>query len=540
MRTPHRVKFAGRGIVGHRAPKSKLVSKRLPLVLWLLSVPLIFSLILGGRVERAQEARVLETAREMFGQGWQNWLIPHCNAQVRLRKPPLAYWVAAGSFKIFGVDDWAGRIPFAFASWLTLGATYAACRPIIRRRGALLASAGLTGTYFFVRFGRYAETDVLAALFVTAAIAAIIHGALARRTSRRMINFLVAGVCIGLAVMSKGPPAVFPVVFLIGLAAVLRRWRILSEFLLSGSFLAAAAIALPWWIYISQLPEFKTVGNEIKKVTLGLDHPGPPWFYFLVSLVAIAPWSGFVVLGVIEAVRRFRQDLRARIILAWIGCIIIPLSLVGKKQDHYMLPLLPPLMAAGGWAIDRGLRDRGRMRRAIDIILFATTIVCLVGAAAPFIIARSIRGSIGPADYRLAFVIVFCAGLQLAVFRRRRAFNDILNMMILTAILMVAIDGFWRPMLEPISYPEVAARIQKEFGDRELALFEDENLPICFYWAKTLPFYATREELLEALARRPNLVVIREQQRADELPPPGKETARIHMRKRDIVIYEQK
>src|SRR5678815_1710535 len=92
-------------MVGHETAQSKSVSKRLPLLLWLLSGPLVPALIFGGPIERAQEARVLETAREMVGAGWKNWLVPHRNGQVRLRKPPLAYWAAAASFQIFGVHD---------------------------------------------------------------------------------------------------------------------------------------------------------------------------------------------------------------------------------------------------------------------------------------------------------------------------------------------------------------------------------------------------------------------------------------------------
>ena len=108
------------------------------------------------------------------------------------------------------------------------------------------------------------------------------------------------------------------------------------------------------------------------------------------------------------------------------------------------------------------------------------------------------------------------------------------------AILMIVAIGYWRPALEPIDYPTIARAIQLEYGDRDIALYEDENLPICFYTARTLPFYATRDELLEALSRNPKLLIIWEQQRITEMPPPGKEISRIHMRKRDIVIYEQK
>jgi 4-amino-4-deoxy-L-arabinose transferase-like glycosyltransferase len=518
------------------------VSKRLPLILWLLGAPAILALIFGGPIERNQEARVLETAREMIGAGWKNWLIPHCNGQVRLRKPPLAYWAAADSFEVLHVHDWAGRIPFALASWLTLWATYAAARPIIGRRGALLASAGLAGTYFFVRFGRYAETDILAAFFITAAIAAIVNGALARRSSKKLVLHFAAGISIGLAVMSKGPPAIFPVLFLIGLAAVLHRWQILGQFLLTG-LIAATAVALPWWIYISHLPQFKVIGNELRIVTMGVDHPGPPWFYFLVTLLATTPWCGFVVLGIGEAIRRFRRDLRARIILLWIGCIIIPLSLLGNKQDHYMMPLLPPLMAAAGWAIDQGLRGRPRMVQLNRGIFAGTAIACIVASAGPIIEARQIRGKILPIDWALA-AMVLVAGVVLFVFiqragRQMLSLGRMIGALAIGAIVMILAIGFWRRSLEPIDYPKVADAILLEYGDRDLALYEDENLPICFYSARTLPYYATRDELQEALARNPRLVIIWEQKRITELPP-GKEVWRLQMSKRDIVIFEQK
>lgn len=48
-------------------------------------------------LERTQEARVVEVAREMLGQSFDGWMIPHANGVERLQKPPLAYWLAAAS-----------------------------------------------------------------------------------------------------------------------------------------------------------------------------------------------------------------------------------------------------------------------------------------------------------------------------------------------------------------------------------------------------------------------------------------------------------
>src|SRR5206468_6249904 len=84
-------------------------------LLWIVSLVLLIALLSAAPVRRTQEARVLETAREMIGGGARAWLVPHLNGHVRLEKPPLAYWLAAASFKILGAGDFAGRLPNALA-----------------------------------------------------------------------------------------------------------------------------------------------------------------------------------------------------------------------------------------------------------------------------------------------------------------------------------------------------------------------------------------------------------------------------------------
>ena len=47
---------------------------------------------------REQELRVALTAREMVDSG--NWLVPRYQEQVRLKKPPLMYWLVASAFSL--------------------------------------------------------------------------------------------------------------------------------------------------------------------------------------------------------------------------------------------------------------------------------------------------------------------------------------------------------------------------------------------------------------------------------------------------------
>ena len=69
-------------------------------ILWTIVGVLLLGAALWTPMSRTQEARVLATGREMIEADWGGWLIPHLNGQPRLEKPPLAYWLSAGSLGV--------------------------------------------------------------------------------------------------------------------------------------------------------------------------------------------------------------------------------------------------------------------------------------------------------------------------------------------------------------------------------------------------------------------------------------------------------
>src|SRR5690242_17436426 len=52
-----------------------------------------------------------QIGRNMLESG--DWVTARLNGVAYLEKSPLNYWLIAGSFAIFGVHDWAGRLPLA-------------------------------------------------------------------------------------------------------------------------------------------------------------------------------------------------------------------------------------------------------------------------------------------------------------------------------------------------------------------------------------------------------------------------------------------
>src|SRR5262244_1256942 len=57
-----------------------------------------------------------QIARNMLDSG--DWVTAHLNGVAYLEKSPLKYWLIAISFEIFGVHDWAARLPVALSSVL--------------------------------------------------------------------------------------------------------------------------------------------------------------------------------------------------------------------------------------------------------------------------------------------------------------------------------------------------------------------------------------------------------------------------------------
>ena len=81
------------------------------------------------------EAKNTECAREMFEKG--DWIVPTFNYNLRTDKPPLHYFFVMGSFKLFGVNEWAARFFSGVFGALTILITFLYTRRFANRKTAL-------------------------------------------------------------------------------------------------------------------------------------------------------------------------------------------------------------------------------------------------------------------------------------------------------------------------------------------------------------------------------------------------------------------
>ncbi|MGA2496120.1 MAG: glycosyltransferase family 39 protein [Tepidisphaeraceae bacterium] len=280
-------------------------------IFWLMSLLLLALAAYCSPLERSQEARVLETAREMLGGPGEEWIFPRLNGQLRLQKPPLAYWMAASAFKFGDLSVFAGRLPFVLVTVLTPGVVYNLGRRWFSPTAGLVAAALTLASSLYQTYGFLAETDAPSTFFVTAACIGFCDLIDARDKATAMGSSLVAGFCVGMAAMSKGPPAAFPVVLFLLLVAIERKPGALWQFVVHGGLALALMIAVPWWLIVANHPEgHRILNEEVGTLAAGTDHGKAFWYAFPMALKATLPWVAPVIAALIWAFTRKHRGLQ--------------------------------------------------------------------------------------------------------------------------------------------------------------------------------------------------------------------------------------
>ena len=98
------------------------------------------------------EGRNAEVAREMLASG--DWLTPHFDTLPYLDKPALLFWLVAGSFRVWGLSEWAARFPSALAAMATAFLGWLLARRMFGGRVALRAGLVWATSPLVIAFAR--------------------------------------------------------------------------------------------------------------------------------------------------------------------------------------------------------------------------------------------------------------------------------------------------------------------------------------------------------------------------------------------------
>lgn len=302
------------------------------------------------------EPRFAEAAREMVERN--DWIVPHFNGEYRFDKPPLIYWLMAGSYAALGESDFAARLPSVLAAagistmlflWgTTLFPTY---------RRALFAAAlfGLSLQTFL--HAKASVADMVMIFFMTGAVWCgwvLVSGARGNRAARAAL-WLVLAICLGLGFLTKGPIAWLPLLPVLALGAVRQRG---AGFQLAAvaALLGAAGIVLIWAVPALRLTDGayfdvgigKHVVERSVNVMEGHGAGGAAGYiallplYFITVFISFFPGS-LLLVPLVRATWGRRPDDLSLYLMLQAGVIFAVFTLVSTKLPHYTLPAFPAL-----------------------------------------------------------------------------------------------------------------------------------------------------------------------------------------------------
>ena len=148
-----------------------MLARNLRLAIYALLAAIIYLPGLGRpALWEPDEGRYAEIAREMVVSG--DYVTPRDDFELYFEKPPLVYWANAASIKLFGVNEFAARLPSALFSIGQIVVTAALAEMIFGAATGLFAALALALSPLFFGFARFATLDPALAFFLTAALGA--------------------------------------------------------------------------------------------------------------------------------------------------------------------------------------------------------------------------------------------------------------------------------------------------------------------------------------------------------------------------------
>ena len=453
----------------------------------------------------ADEPRYAQIAREMLAR--HDWITPVLNGAPWLEKPILYYWGAELSYKLFGVSDWAARVPSAVLASAMVAAVYFFMRRF--RPGSQLDAALITASCAgVIGFARAASTDMpLAALFTIGMLAW--YAWLDTGRKRWLAGFYVF---MALAALAKGPVAPLLAGAIVVVFALLRRdLRLIGKTLWWPGILLFFAVALPWYVAVQvKTPQFLYVfffEHNLERFRTNLFHHRQPfWYYLPVLLVAVLPWTVYVVAGMLSAAHRVPRAARVSdrggdplrsFLLLWIAVPVIFFTFSVSKLPGYILPCLPAGALLAADYLWRKLRAEQRKQFALAVIHSA-----MAGALLSFVLlapSRLLR--VAPSSQAITIAAVASAVIFLGMVATLRA-RGLLMLRFATLVPVVLSLAFTVRVVAPVVDAKESARpVARELngidgGKSPVAVFgvrRELQYGLNFYRNQPVPAYDTGE-----------------------------------------------
>ncbi len=483
-----------------------------------------FFLNLGGiPLFDLDEGAFSEATREMFVRG--DFMSTYLNGVPRHDKPILIYWLQAASVALFGINEFAFRLPSALAAtgWVLM--IYYFVARLTDGRRALLAAV-VTATCLEISvMGKAATADALLNFCITSAMLMYF---LHYRFRRRRYHYLFF-LFMGLGFLTKGPIAIIIPAVVTTLFALLRgEWAFWARTVFDPRAIALfAVVALPW--YIAQY--FRDGGAFIKAFFFEHNvgrfdqamesHRGSFFYYVPVVLLGVLPYTAAALLVFKRFPRLVRDDLSLYLLL-WFGFVFLLFSFSGTKLPHYVVYGFSALTILMALNMD-GLRRRWLSLLPVQlfllVLLFLPQLLDYAQSSARDVYLREMLANhwqVWPVSYFL-WVVLALVAVGYLTFEKR-----------LSLVASLCLSGVITVATFSSAVMPVVATLQQQPIKEAAQLARQQGLEVVQWHLRTPSFNVYSESISPQREPRPGDYVLTKTKFLADLPTPYETLYRKH------------
>lgn len=292
-------------------------------------------------------------------------------------KPPLAMWMMAAMMNIFGITEFAARLPSAIFGFGTVILTYVFGKRLFNKTTGYFAGLSIITTTYILYHSRLAMTDISTTFFITLALYFYWKTVEDRKPLK---NWLIAGAAIGAAAMIKNVVGFLPLV-IIGFNEIYLLVTKQTKFMFGRYALLALvsfAIYLPWHIvmyslYGQSFIDQYYIYHVLQRGTSEIEDKGKPFFWYLVVLkVGMRVWfvallGAFPLTFVLATLKKHKKH---AFLLIYSLVIFLFFSASASKLVWYIMPIYPVLAIMVGFFLERTLNFAMKKVKSLDTPVF--------------------------------------------------------------------------------------------------------------------------------------------------------------------------
>ncbi|MFH1846670.1 MAG: glycosyltransferase family 39 protein [Candidatus Omnitrophota bacterium] len=485
------------------------------------------------------ESFYAETGREMIERN--EWVTPYIFGQPQFEKPIFYYWLVLASYKVFGINEFAARVPSAVFGILGIIGIFYLGKLLFSGISGFFSGLVMATCIQYIILARACITDIVLMVCILYCMLFFIAGWM----SGNKRHYYISAVMAALAVLTKGPIGLFICGGIILLYVIFtRQWKELKKIPILKCILVFLVISLPWYIAVTKIHGNAFIGEffGFHNITRFLEAEHrigvSPFFYIPVVLGGFFPWSFFLPLG---SWYMFRKETAVSLFKGykvflgvWFLLVFLFFSASSTKLVTYIFPLFPVLAIVIGRLWERFCsreKSPGYLDKYMAVSFYVFITASLTAMIGLYFFVRYKYGSM--VQGIVPSQVVFALGLIISaiLFRARRGTAAFILLNLAVVLLIVPVVSGVSPLIAEFESSKAITHKAVELAGRDAPLGGecDHRRGVAFYSARTdivdiHPWYEfnrfiSRKEKVWGIVQRKHYEQLRES-RPDDISEP--------------------